>query len=104
MTKKDFIAEAHENAAAEKAALEREIASDSRRRYFRRDTTGFKEAFIGALADAMASFWIAVFPFVLVGGIGAFALSSWLGISLWAGILGVALLTIMVFAFFNSFS
>ena len=52
----------------------------------------------------MASFWIAVFPFVLVGGIGAFALSSWLGISLWAGILGVALLTIMVFAFFNSFS
>ena len=102
--KTDFIQKAHEDSAARKRALEHEIRSDHRRRFFSTSGNTWSTALIETLADAMAHFWIAVFPFILAGGIGAFALSSWLGISLGASIAGIFVLTVMVFAFFSNFS
>ena len=102
--KPDFIQKAHEANAAHKRALEHEIRSDQRRSFFSTRGHNWKTALLETLAESMAHFWIAVFPFLLAGGIGAFALSSWLGISLGASIVGIFVLTIMVFAFFSGFS
>ena len=102
--KPDFIQKAHEANAAHKRALEHDIRSDQRRSFFSTRGRTWKDALLETLAEQMAHFWIAVFPFVLVGGIGAFALSSWLGISLGASIAGIFVLTVLVFAFFSNFS
>ena len=59
---------------------------------------------IEALADMMARFWITVFPFLLVGGIGTFALASWLGISFIAALGGLVVLGVMILVFASSMS
>ncbi len=100
----DFIEKARADADAEKQQLEHEISSDHSRRFFSRKGYGFKDALIETLADTMARFWITVFPFLLIGGIGTFALASWLGISVMAALGGLIVLGVMILAFANSLS
>lgn len=96
--KTNFVAKAQAQAEVERQSLEREIALDRTSGFFSRRGYGLKDAFLEALVDAMAHFWIAVFPILLVAGIVVYAIATYLGITIWGAITLIAFLAIGLFA------
>ncbi len=99
----DFIAKAREESQAAREQLDREIALDRTQRFFgqrgRRDT----DWIWSALVATMEHFWMAIFPFILFGGLLVLAVASWLGVSFMSALGGTFLLAVVVFSFAAGF-